>query len=54
MVTWVAIIHIRGGHDIRIEVRAPSQYDARQLIQMQYRDAILLSGPYRLDLMRAI
>jgi hypothetical protein len=54
MLTWIAMIRIPGGHDIKVQVRAPTQYDARQLIQMQYREAILLNGPHRLDLMRAI
>jgi hypothetical protein len=54
MVTWVAIIRLPGGHDVQVQVRAPTQYDARKLMQRQYRRARLLSGPHRLDLTRAV
>ena len=54
MVTWVTTIRLPGGHDINVQVRAPSQIDAREIVQMQYREALILAGPVRLDLMRAI
>jgi hypothetical protein len=54
MVTWVAIIRLPGGHVIQVQVRAQTQYDARQLVQMQYSQAVIIAGPNRLDLMKAI
>jgi hypothetical protein len=49
MLTWIATIRIPSGNDVQIQVRAPTQYVARQLIELQYRGAILLHAPYKLD-----
>lgn len=54
MVTWTAILRLPGGQNVQVQVRAPTQHAATQLIQMQYSEAELISGPHRLDLMRAI
>jgi hypothetical protein len=53
MVTWVATIRLPGGHQQQVQVRAQAQYDARRLIEMQYSQAVIISGPHRLDLTRA-
>jgi hypothetical protein len=39
---------------VRVRILAQSQYDARQLIQVQYGDAAILFGPVRVDLTRAV
>jgi hypothetical protein len=54
MVTWVATIRLPGGNQAQVQVKAQTQFDARQIIEMQYSQAVLISGPHRLDLMRAI
>ena len=54
MVTWIARIRLPGGQQMQVQVRAPTQPAARQLIEMQYSKADLISGPNRLDLTRAI
>jgi hypothetical protein len=54
MLTWVARIRLPGGQQMQVQVRAPTQPAARQLIVMQYSNADLISGPNRLDLTRAI
>ncbi len=54
-VTWEATIRInRTGNQQRVRVEAPTQFDAKYLIQMIYKDATLLFGPVRVDLMRAV
>jgi len=45
MVTWVATIRLPGGHQQQVQVRAQAQYDARRLIEMQYSQAVIISGP---------
>ena len=53
-VTWEATIRLpRNGDQVRVRVQAPTQFDARQMIELQYGDSIL-SGPNRVDLMRAV
>lgn len=53
-VTWEATIRLpRNGDQVRVRVVAPSYFDARQLIELQY-GAEILFGPTRIDLMRAI
>lgn len=53
-VTWEAVIRLpENGDQVRVQVRAPSYFDARQIIELQY-DAEILFGPVRLDLTRAV
>ena len=54
MVTWVTRIRLPGGHEMNVQVRAPREPDAREIVRMQYREALIIAGPVRLDLMRAI
>jgi hypothetical protein len=49
MVTWIAMIRLPGALDLQVQVRTATQYEARRLIQVLYRDAILLHDPYKLD-----
>jgi len=54
-VTWQATIRLpRNGDQVRVRVVAPSHFDARQMIEFQYRDADILFGPVRVDLTRAV
>jgi hypothetical protein len=54
-VTWEATIRLPGnGHQVRVRVVAPSQFDAKQMVELQYGRGNLLFGPVRVDLMRAI
>jgi hypothetical protein len=54
-VTWEATIMINAtGNQERVRVQATREYDAKHLIQMMYRDATIIAGPVRVDLMRAI
>jgi hypothetical protein len=53
-VTWEATIRLHNGDQVRVRVVAPSQFDARQLIELQYDEAQILFGPNRVDLMRAV
>jgi hypothetical protein len=53
-VTWEATIRLpQNGDQVRVQVVAPTQFDARQMIELQY-DAEILFGPHRVDLMRAV
>jgi hypothetical protein len=53
-VTWEATIRLpENGDQVRVRVVAPTQFDARQMIELQY-DAQILFGPNRVDLTRAI
>jgi hypothetical protein len=46
--TWVATIRLpENGDQVRVQVVAPTQFDARQLIELQYDDAQILFGPIR-------
>ena len=42
------------GDQVRVQIVAPTQFDARQMLQLQYDDAEILFGPNRVDLMRAV
>jgi hypothetical protein len=54
-VTWEATIMInKTGNQERVRVNATREYDAKYLIQMMYKDARIIAGPVRIDLMRAI
>jgi hypothetical protein len=54
-VTWEATIMInKTGNQERVRVQATREYDAKHLIQMLYKDARIIAGPVRIDLMRAI
>jgi hypothetical protein len=54
-VTWEATIMINAtGDQQRVRIQATREYDAKHLIQMMYRDATIIAGPVRVDLMRAI
>jgi hypothetical protein len=54
-VTWEATIMIRkSGNQERVRVQATRQFDAKSLIEMLYKDATIIAGPVRIDLMRAV
>jgi hypothetical protein len=54
-VTWEATIMIRkSGNQERVRVQATRQFDAKTLIEMLYKDATIIAGPVRVDLMRAV
>ena len=54
-ITWEATIRInQTGNQQRVRVEAGTQFDAKYLIQMMYKDATIIAGPVRADLMRAI
>jgi hypothetical protein len=45
-VTWEATIRLpENGDQVRVQVVAPTQFDARQLIELQYDEAQILFGP---------
>ncbi len=53
-VTWEAVVRLpRNGDQVRVRVVAPTYFDARQMIELQY-GAQILFGPVRVDLMRAV
>jgi hypothetical protein len=52
MLTWYAIIRLGNGNQQRVEVRADNQFNARQMIEAQYGQGAIISGPRRIDLMR--
>jgi hypothetical protein len=52
-VTWEATIRLpHNGDQVRVRVVAPTYFDARQMIELQY-DAEILFGPVRTNLTRA-
>lgn len=54
-VTWEATIRLpHNGDQVRVQVVAPTQFDARQMIELQYHDAVILFGLHRVDLTRAV
>jgi hypothetical protein len=54
-VTWEATIRLpKNGDQVRVQVRAPTQFDAKQMIELQYGRGSVLFGPVRVDLMRAV
>jgi hypothetical protein len=45
-VTWEAVIRLtQNGDQVRVRVEAATQFDAKYLIQMIYKNATLLFGP---------
>ncbi len=53
--TWEATIRLpQNGDQVRVRVVAPSQSDARQMVELQYGRGNLLFGPVRVDLTRAV
>jgi hypothetical protein len=53
-VTWYAIIRLANGNQQRVTVPADNQINARLMIEAQYGRGSIISGPNRVDLMRAI
>lgn len=53
-VTWRAVIRLGTGDQVPVQVRAATQDDARQLIELQYGKGPILFGPNRVDLTRSI
>jgi hypothetical protein len=53
-VTWQAVIRLDNGDQVPIQVRAATQFDARQLIELQYGRGRILFGPNRVDLTRSV
>jgi hypothetical protein len=52
--TWYAIIRLANGNQQRVTVPADNQINARLMIEAQYGRGSIISGPNRVDLMRAI
>jgi hypothetical protein len=52
--TWYAIIRLANGNQQRVTVPADNQINARLMIEAQYGRGSIVSGPNRVDLMRAI
>jgi hypothetical protein len=52
--TWYAIIRFANGNQQRVTVPTDNQINARLMIEAQYGRGTIISGPNRLDLMRAI
>jgi hypothetical protein len=54
-VTWEATIRLpQNGDQVRVRVQAPTQFDAKQMVELQYGRGSVLFGPVRVDLMRAV
>jgi hypothetical protein len=54
-VTWEATIRLpQNGDQVRVRVQAPTQFDAKQMVELQYGRGNLLFGPVRVDLTRAV
>ncbi len=53
-VTWYAIIRLANGNQQRVTVHADNQFNARMMIEAQFGSGSIISGPHRVDLMRAI
>ena len=53
-VTWEATIRLQNGDQVRVQVVAPSQPDAKQMIELQYGNGSVIFGPARVNLMRAV
>jgi hypothetical protein len=52
--TWYAIIRLANGNQQRVTVQADNWMNARLMIEALYRRESIISGPHRLNLMRAI
>jgi hypothetical protein len=50
--TFYALIRLENGNQQHVEVVADSQMNARLMIEAQF-GKVIISGPHRLDLMRA-
>jgi hypothetical protein len=53
MLSWYAILRLENGNQQRVDVHADNQTNARLMIQAQFGTASIISGPHRVDLMRA-
>ena len=54
-VTWEATIRLpQNGDQVRVQIQAPTQFDAKQMIELQYGHGSVLFGPNRVNLMRAV
>jgi hypothetical protein len=54
-VTWEATIRLpQNGDQVRVRVVAPTQFDAKQLVELQYGRGNLLFGTVRVDLTRPV
>jgi len=54
-VTWEATIRLpQNGDQVRVRVQAPTQFDAKQMIELQYGQGSVLFGSVRVDLVRAV
>ena len=51
--SWYALIKLANGNQQRVEVTADTQMNARLMIEAQFGRNVIISGPHRLDLMRA-
>jgi hypothetical protein len=55
MLTWVAVIRlVKTGARQRVTIEADSYWNARQMLESLYGRRAIVSGPTRVDLMRAI
>jgi len=53
LLSWYAIIRLENGNQQRIDVRADNQTNARLMIQAQFGAGSIISGPHRVNLVRA-
>jgi hypothetical protein len=53
-VTWEATIRLQNGDQVRVQIQAPTQFDAKQMIELQYGRGSVIFGPVRTNLMRAV
>jgi hypothetical protein len=51
--TFYALIRLENANQQRVEVIADNQTNARLMIEAQFGRGVIISGPHRLDLMRA-
>jgi hypothetical protein len=52
--TWYAIIRLANGNPQKVAVHADNWMNARMMIEAQFGTGSIVSGPHRLNLMRAI
>lgn len=53
-VTWEATIRLQNGDQVRVQTQAPTQFDAKKMIELQYGNGSVIFGPVRVNLMRAV
>ena len=53
-VTWEATIRLQNGDQVRVRVQPPTQFDAKQMVELQYGNGSVIFGPARVNLMRAV